>query len=111
MVISVGTKGRDFLKFETTEETFPLRVLQLVEMRGCDHFLNQVKILKSNSGKDISLWKIPFGSNHVDLLIKELILKVRGEWDHPVQYDEVCHCRQISAQDIDTAIVWGAHSS
>lgn len=108
MIISVGFKGHDFISFEFLETEFPVQQHKLLEIMGCHHFLNQIRINKETQGLQIFKWKLSEGSNHVDLLINELILKTRGEWSFPVEVDEVCHCRQISTQEIDMAIIWGA---
>ena len=44
------------------------------------------------------------------LILSEMILKLRGEWNFPYADEELCHCRSIATQTVDQAIIAGAHS-
>jgi len=52
----------------------------------------------------------PSGVDPAAILMRELILRVKGEWKPPYEDDEVCHCRSVSLEVIDNAIICGAHS-
>ncbi len=52
----------------------------------------------------------PAGSDSASLLLKELILKIKNQWDAGDDDPEVCHCRKISQRSIERAIVLGAHT-
>ncbi len=77
---------------------------------GCSKLLQLLKSLKTQYGNDIKLWILPAGSGHEVLLVRELILKVKGEWNHPYPHDELCHCRAITTRAVDQAILLGAHT-
>ena len=53
---------------------------------------------------------MPKGNSHSDLLLRELILKARGEWNFPYKEDELCHCRAVTTKRIDQSIIAGAHT-
>lgn len=53
-------------------------------------------------------WSLPQGNSHSELLLKELILKARGEWNFPYSHVEICHCRAIATEKVDQAILCGA---
>ncbi len=44
------------------------------------------------------------------LLIKELILKARGEWEIPYANEVVCNCREVKAEAIDQVLAAGSLS-
>lgn len=54
---------------------------------------------------------LPQGSSTAELLMRELLMRTRGEWSPPVDSDELCHCRVILRATVDQAIVVGAHTS
>ena len=44
------------------------------------------------------------------LLLRELILKIRGEWGDAPSDPELCHCRKIPQTHVERAIILGAHT-
>jgi bacterioferritin-associated ferredoxin len=60
------------------------------------------------SGPPLS-WPLPQGSTGPELMLRELILKARNEWDFPYKEEELCHCRAVPAVVVDQAILAGAH--
>ena len=100
----VELKGRDRLEVISLTP-FKMRIL------GCENLhkkLNQVKLAHVI---DISQWPLQKETDHVSLLINELILKLQGKWKHPYPHDEVCHCRTVSLETVEQAILNGAHST
>lgn len=102
---SVELDGRD--RIEVRFEGSSPRV----QFRGCSELMNLMQSMRKNFGVDIQQWPVPKGSSHSEILLRELVLKLRGEWDYPYKEDEVCHCRHVSCQTIDQAIVAGAHNT
>ncbi len=78
--------------------------------RGCHRFLNAVKKLLL-SEKNPEKWELPSGTSHADLLVKEFILKVKGQWQYPYLQDEICHCRAVPTESVDQAIINGAFTT
>jgi bacterioferritin-associated ferredoxin len=53
---------------------------------------------------------LPSGTTSADMMIRELLLKVRGEWKPPYTDEELCHCRSVPTKIVEQAIVMGADS-
>ncbi len=81
-----------------------------LEAIGCAALLQRLKTL-SAADKNPELWDLPEGDGHVELLLRELILKTRGEWVFPYQEDELCHCRSVPTSVVDRAIMNGSHTA
>ncbi len=69
-----------------------------------------LKILRSLKNQAVQDWSMPQGNSSSEILVRELIQKVRGTWFFPIEDPELCHCRKVSATKIDQAIVSGAHT-
>ena len=80
---------------------------------ACPECLEEIKCLKQNLKKyaanflDIPL---PEGPHHSAMLVREILLKLRGAWQFPYQEAELCHCRNISTETVDTCILNGIHN-
>lgn len=53
---------------------------------------------------------IPSGKTPEQLLLRELLLKIRGEWGDAPSDPELCHCRKIPQTHVERAIILGAHT-
>lgn len=51
------------------------------------------------------------GSDHVSILLRELILKLQNRFQLPYQEAELCHCRAVPTDVVDRAIVGGCHTT
>ena len=76
---------------------------------GCRSMQILVKNLQQEINQDKE-WTVPAGRSHSEILLREIIQKMRGQWQFPVQQEELCHCRAISTQIVDQAIIAGAHT-
>ena len=52
----------------------------------------------------------PQGNGHGEILLRELILRARGEWTFPYEEQELCHCRAVPTARVDAAVIGGAHT-
>lgn len=77
---------------------------------GCQALRDLVARFRRDHGDDPKAWPLPDGSGHETLLLREWILKARGEWKFPYNEDELCHCRRVPTHVVDQAIVAGAHT-
>ena len=82
-----------------------------IHFHACHDFTSLMKNFKKNFGANILSWPLPQGSSHSEMIIRELILKLQGKWQYPYQEEELCHCRFVSTQTVDIAILNGAHTS
>ena len=108
--ISVCLQGRDEIHLEVI-----LQDDEIVESRlsgvGClSHLLLLQKWRGQLKGKLQDL-PLPEGKEHSEILLREVLLKLKGQWEFPISDKELCHCRMISTQDVDQAIIAGAHTS
>jgi bacterioferritin-associated ferredoxin len=99
--ITVELEGRDRIEVDNGR----------VRFRGCSELTALMKALRAEHGEDLQAWPLPEGPSHSEILVRELVLKLRGEWSFPYKEAEVCHCRNVSCKTIDQAVVAGAHST
>jgi len=102
---SVGLEGRDHIEVNMDGVT------PKVQFRGCTELMSLMQSMRKSFGVDLKQWPVPHGTSHSEILLRELVLKLRGEWDYPYKEAEVCHCRGVSCHTIDQAIVAGAHTT
>lgn len=102
--IQVHLNGRDFLEFFEDQGKGHFRFV------GCNELNSFLISYRKNHGNDIRKWPLPQGSTHSELLVKELLLKIKGQWNFPYQADELCHCRCVPTSVVDQAILAGAHT-
>jgi len=102
---SVDLDGRDHIEVRMDGVT------PKVQFRGCTELMELMQGMRKSFGVDLQAWPVPRGASHSEILLRELILKLRGEWKYPYQAAEVCHCRNVPCHTIDQAIVAGAHTT
>ncbi len=104
MKVCVELKGHDSIIYERENDrsSFDLIV--------CSSTRELLKKCKAQFGADVSAWEEPQGIHHSEILVRELIQKVRGTWNFPYAHSELCHCRAVSASGVDAAILQGAHT-
>lgn len=101
----VELPGRDLIEVEAVPNANPR-----VKFIGCEALIKTMAESRSAHGDDPAAWPLPEGTSHVELLLKRLILELRGEW-HPSFTDpELCHCRMIPTAQVEQAILAGAHT-
>lgn len=103
-------KSRDCIQVDVDDSSILSEDSRVSCLIGCSAFLNLVGQLKLTYGKQISQWPIPTGNSHSEILIRELIIKIQGNWHYPYEHEEVCHCRKVSTFTVDQAIISGAHT-
>lgn len=100
----VKLAGRDFLELSENNGKFNFKYT------GCYEMHELIQNCRKNYGEDIRKWPLPSGHSHSELLLKELILKIKQQWVYPYQDDELCHCRNVRTETVDQAILAGAHT-
>lgn len=104
--VSVGIAFRDELRFFKNQNN----QWQLTFI-GCESLSNLVLENKKLHGQDPHLWPLPVGLSHSELLLREFLLKLKNQWVPVYAHEELCHCRKVSAQEVEQAILCGAHTS
>lgn len=104
--------GRDLIEVECEgdDPKSPGKVLN-VKMVGCTEFIDLMQRMRRHFGVDISKWPLPEGNDHSSILVREMVMKLRGEWKFPYEEAELCHCRTVEAKVVDQAIIAGAHTT
>lgn len=103
--VQVAIANRDHIQWMRKpdgSESFHLKVCW-----DCHLLLKELR----SSQLPVAQWPLPKGHSHSELLLKELILKVKGEWNPPYTQDEICHCRGVPTAKVVEAIHAGAHTS
>ncbi|KHD89649.1 MAG: nitrite reductase [Bdellovibrio sp. ArHS] len=111
MKIKVELEGRDLIEVDCEGEDLQHPgTVKKVSILGCAEFMGMMQTMRRHFGNDLSKWPLPEGHDHSSLLLKEMILKLRGEWHFPYADEELCHCRSVPAHTVDQAVVAGAHT-
>jgi bacterioferritin-associated ferredoxin len=77
---------------------------------ACPECLTEIKNFKLNlrtHQNDFSKLPLPEGSHHSAMLVREVLLRLRGEWEFPYKEEELCHCRNVATSKVDAAIMAG----
>lgn len=101
--ITVEIKGSDFVEAQFLNGKWSFQVigcrkLEEVVAGSCDPNLSPEK------------WTLPPGDDHASMLVRELILKAQKKWQFPISTSEICHCRSVSTETVDEAVLMGARS-
>jgi bacterioferritin-associated ferredoxin len=106
--ISIHWPGHDEILLEYDSKTQRPSRLKVI---GCAEIIKKFKAL-TDCYRDHSLleWPVPKGSSHSDMLIRELLLKIQGNWEFPFKEERLCQCREVPTIEVDQAILGGAHS-
>lgn len=103
-VYQATLKGRDSIELHTDDQGG-----SQIKVIGCTELLSLVRKFQIQHGANALNWPLPIGGSHSELLLKEVILKAKGEWVYPYEHQELCHCRSVPTDVVDQAIVAGAH--
>lgn len=106
--IKIELKNRDCIEVEFCVENNILKEFK-TKIIACQNIEKEISKLKNYVGKNIEQLDLPTGNQHYEILIRELILKMQNKWDFPYKDYELCHCRKISAEDVDQAVISGCH--
>ncbi len=102
-MIIIDLPGRDRIEAHLDQDGWKISVV------GCVALTREIQN-RMRAQPDPTRWELPVGVGHEDLLIRELILRAKGEWNFPYVEAEVCHCRSVETAIVDQAILAGAHS-
>ncbi len=106
--LHVGIIGRDQLTLNYSLEDGKISAFE-VKALGCYEFLKKVETLKTLLNQPLDSLELPPGDKHEDMLVRELILKLKGQWVFPYTDEELCHCRVVPTSIVDQAVLSGAH--
>lgn len=101
--------GREKVHLEYDWIDSQLKIHRL-ELRGGLTFLeysNKIAQELLTKGRGTPL---PMGRDSYELIWREVMQKILGQWDDPVSQSELCHCRRVSTHKVDLAVLYGAHT-
>lgn len=104
MKVRAELDNRDWI--EITEESGH----KSLRASGCSQLLQLLEEFKRKHGQELDKWSYPQGTSHAELLLKEALQKMRGEFHFPYTHEEICHCRAVATHTVDQAILSGCHS-
>jgi bacterioferritin-associated ferredoxin len=108
---SVGFKGREQIWFEAEVDQNENLCHSQVRAIGDLALLELVESWRSRLQGPLHDLPLPVGEHPGAMMLRELILKIKGLWEAPIQDDMICHCRAVSTETVDCAIVHGAHTT
>ena len=76
---------------------------------GGPEFLHLLEKWRSQLNGPLKNIPLPPGQKPEAMLIREVLLKARGEWQPPYEQEQLCHCRSVATKTVDQAIIAGAH--
>lgn len=100
-------EGREHLKLELTLDGDSIKEVTMTCV-GCLDFLNMSQLMKKNLHGSIQQIQPPSGNDHSSMIWREIIETIQEKWQNPVKQEELCHCRKVTTQKVDRAIVYGA---
>lgn len=116
--------GRDraevTIEFDGDRTSSPIRSLAF-RASGCSLFLSSLESFRTQvmaldpklrvlEGSVDFDGLIPAGQDHVSILIREIVLRARDQFELPYSDVELCHCRAVPTAVVDRAIISGCHS-
>lgn len=108
MVIKAGWDQIEWIELEYDLDA--AEMFTRSHLRGCGgpellDLLEQYRPLLKGAKSDVA---IPKGRSPAVLLMREIVLKLRCEYKAPYSEPELCHCRAVSTETVDQAIIYGA---
>jgi bacterioferritin-associated ferredoxin len=80
----------------------------VLSVRGSESLIRCIQERLEGS-RDPKSWPISAEHSSEALILKEFILKAKGQWNPPYQEEMICFCRSIETQQICEAIISGVH--
>lgn len=105
LVVKVEISAQDEITVSTVDsKTFELKA------QVCGGVFLLLSYYKEKYGLNPKIWPQPTGTTHSEIILRQLISKLNGTYDHPYAHDELCHCRSVPTQTVERAIISGAHN-
>ncbi len=107
--LNVSLPGRDDLNLHLQVVNGEI-VSHKLTGRGCTEFLKLIQSWRPKLKGQLAALVMPEGNSHSEILLREAILKAKGEWEFPYKDEELCHCRAVATSKVDAAIIGGCRS-
>lgn len=83
----------------------------LVKAKGSSYLLGRLNELRAKHGDDPKSWETVPVARKEDILINELIEKLKGSYKLCYPHEELCHCRMIPTESVVQAIKQGCETT
>jgi bacterioferritin-associated ferredoxin len=107
--VEITLPARDKLTLEIQVEHDEIKAAKL-RVTGCMEILKLAEEWRSKFKGPLATIPLPQGNGHAALMLREAIVKAKGEWAFPYPEQELCHCRAVATSKVDAAIVGGCHT-
>ena len=108
--ISLKVPGREELSlFLETDDSGQIQNSKLRGIGG-PSFLNFISEWRIKLQGSLDALELPEENHTGALMLREALLKAKGQWHYPYDEEELCHCRAVPVQKVDAAILVGAHT-
>lgn len=109
-IYSIQIQNRDELELKI--ELDPNGEILEAELTGIGgpELLEVIKDWRIKLKGNIGTLSMPSSSHYADLMMKSLLQRAQGKWATQMPDHEVCHCRAVSLQKIENAILAGAQT-
>lgn len=107
--VEVSLPGRDRVTLNLDVQNGEIRSADLTGS-GCPQFLKLMNEWRSKLTGQLADVPLPDGHDHSAILMREAILKAKGEWSFPYAEEELCHCRAVATSKVDAAVISGCHN-
>lgn len=107
--VSVSLPGREEIHLEIEVDGGQVKTARLRGIGG-PRLLDLLEQCRPHLQGPMSDISIPEGTDPAAILMRELLLKAKGEWDFPFKEEELCHCRAVECNKVDMAVISGAHT-
>ena len=105
----VSIHGGDEISLQLSEVNDQIEKASF-KMVVCQALIEKVNAIKHTFNGPLSQIKVPTGTEHYDLLLRELVLKVKKQWPKQKNKKIVCLCGQLTVQDIHQRIFTGSRT-
>tara|TARA_B100000749_G_scaffold84052_1_gene63902 strand:+ start:47581 stop:48024 length:444 start_codon:yes stop_codon:yes gene_type:complete len=78
---------------------------------GGHHFLEALREFRTQLKGSIADLVEPQGIDMCSMLMREMVLRLKGKWTPPYTEPNICHCRAVATKKVDQAILYGAHTA
>ncbi len=110
MRVEIKIPGREELCLEIEVDASGQILSSSLIGLGDLHFLKSLQIWRKNLVGALDELKMPDGNSAFALMMREALLKIKGQWQNPFTDQELCHCRAVPLAKVEAAIFAGAHT-
>ena len=109
--ISLKHPGREELEMKLWLNTQGLIENSELSGIGGPNLLDQLEKWRPKLEGGLADLELPQGHSPGEILLREALLRARGEWHFPVEGEKLCHCRGVKTSIVDLAVIMGSHQT